>query len=82
MFAVFLCPKTTLILGEGRFNDCRHQTEPGCAVLAALADGSLAPEHGDRYLAKKRETSLRMINRGISWINGRGKSRLPCEASR
>ncbi|MEK5391515.1 GTPase RsgA [Margalitia sp. FSL K6-0131] len=28
-----------------RFNDCRHLTEPGCAVLAALANGSLAPEH-------------------------------------
>jgi ribosome biogenesis GTPase len=24
-----------------RFTDCRHETEPGCAILAALADGSL-----------------------------------------
>ncbi|MPZ90476.1 MAG: ribosome small subunit-dependent GTPase A [Actinobacteria bacterium] len=24
-----------------KFNDCRHETEPGCAVLAAIADGSL-----------------------------------------
>jgi ribosome biogenesis GTPase / thiamine phosphate phosphatase len=31
-----------------RFDDCRHQTEPGCAVLAALADGRLAP---DRFAA-------------------------------
>jgi ribosome biogenesis GTPase len=29
-----------------RFNDCAHGTEPGCAVRAALADGSLP---GDRY---------------------------------
>ncbi|OXS75031.1 ribosome small subunit-dependent GTPase A [Lysinibacillus sp. KCTC 33748] len=38
-----------------RFNDCRHQTEPGCAVLAALADGSLATEQWERYLVQMRE---------------------------
>ncbi|MCM3038091.1 ribosome small subunit-dependent GTPase A [Paenibacillus motobuensis] len=38
-----------------RFNDCRHQTEPGCAVLAALADGSLPREHWERYLTQKQE---------------------------
>ncbi|WP_309242006.1 GTPase RsgA [Paenibacillus sp. S150] len=27
-----------------RFTDCRHQAEPGCAVLAALADSSLPRE--------------------------------------
>ncbi len=27
-----------------RFGDCRHETEPGCAVLAAVAAGSLAPD--------------------------------------
>jgi ribosome biogenesis GTPase len=27
-----------------RFGDCRHLSEPGCAVSAALADGSLPPE--------------------------------------
>ncbi|MGE7694564.1 ribosome small subunit-dependent GTPase A [Lysinibacillus sp. NPDC094177] len=41
-----------------RFNDCRHQTEPGCAVLAALADRSLAPEHWERYLVQKRENKF------------------------
>ncbi|TVX93297.1 ribosome small subunit-dependent GTPase A [Paenibacillus agilis] len=41
-----------------RFNDCRHQTEPGCAVLAALTDGSLAPEHWERYLVQKRENKF------------------------
>lgn len=38
-----------------RFNDCRHQTEPGYAVLTALVDGSLAPEHWERLLVQKRE---------------------------
>lgn len=27
-----------------RFRDCRHETEPGCAVLEAAAAGRLAPE--------------------------------------
>lgn len=26
-----------------RFRDCRHETEPGCAVLAAVEDGALDP---------------------------------------
>lgn len=41
-----------------RFNDCRHQTEPGCAVLVALKDGSLAPENWERYLVQKRENKF------------------------
>lgn len=41
-----------------RFRDCHHQTEPGCAVLAALATGSLSPEHWERYLAQKRENKF------------------------
>jgi ribosome biogenesis GTPase len=34
-----------------RFNDCRHQTEPGCAIRAALADGRL---DGDRFAAFRK----------------------------
>ena len=30
-----------------RFNDCRHETEPGCAILAAIEEGALdAPRLG------------------------------------
>jgi len=39
-----------------RFSDCRHQTEPGCAVLAALDDGTLTREQWERYNAQKRES--------------------------
>jgi len=38
-----------------RFNDCQHTTEPGCAVLAVLSNGSLTHERWERYLAQKRE---------------------------
>ncbi len=29
-----------------RFSDCRHETEPGCAVRAALASGDALTRHG------------------------------------
>lgn len=32
-----------------RFKDCQHETEPGCAVLAAVEDGSVAPERLKRW---------------------------------
>ena len=34
-----------------RFNDCRHQTEPGCAIRAALATGEL---DADRFRAFRK----------------------------
>lgn len=41
-----------------RFSDCKHQTEPGCAVLAALADGSLPQKRWESYLTQKRENKF------------------------
>lgn len=38
-----------------RFKDCRHQTEPGCAVLTAIADGSLQLERWEQYVAQQHE---------------------------
>jgi ribosome biogenesis GTPase / thiamine phosphate phosphatase len=32
-----------------RFSDCRHETEPGCVILAALDSGALAPERWANY---------------------------------
>lgn len=32
-----------------RFNDCQHQTEPGCAVQAAVAEGRLDPSRLVRW---------------------------------
>jgi ribosome biogenesis GTPase / thiamine phosphate phosphatase len=32
-----------------RFNDCAHQGEPGCAVIAAIEAGTLAQERFDAY---------------------------------
>lgn len=38
-----------------RFQDCRHATEPGCAVQAALDDGTLAVERWTSYQKLQRE---------------------------
>jgi ribosome biogenesis GTPase len=32
------------LAADCRFADCRHESEPGCAVRAALADGRLSPD--------------------------------------
>jgi ribosome biogenesis GTPase len=41
-----------------RFSDCSHETEPGCAVLAALEDGRLSPEQWKQYKAQSRENAF------------------------
>ena len=33
-----------------RFRDCAHKSEPGCAVRAAIEDGSLSEERWGAYL--------------------------------
>jgi ribosome biogenesis GTPase len=38
-----------------RFNDCSHDTEPGCAVNAALASGELTQERYDSWRKLQRE---------------------------
>jgi len=38
-----------------RFSDCRHETEPGCAVRAALADGTIDAERLARWEKLRRE---------------------------
>lgn len=36
-------------LGQCRFNDCRHLSEPGCAVQAAVADGAILERRMQSY---------------------------------
>jgi ribosome biogenesis GTPase len=40
---------------ECRFADCAHESEPGCAVLAAIAEGRLAAERLESYRKLLRE---------------------------
>jgi ribosome biogenesis GTPase len=41
--------------GACRFRDCRHASEPGCAVRAAVDAGEIDAERVDRYLAMQLE---------------------------
>jgi ribosome biogenesis GTPase len=43
------------IAANCRFSDCNHDQEPGCAIRAALDDGSLAAERWQSYVKLQRE---------------------------
>lgn len=43
------------LAAQCRFDDCRHETEPGCAVRAALAGGALDPERWRSHGKLQRE---------------------------
>lgn len=43
---------------ECRYDDCTHEVEPGCAVLAAVESGELTEERYQSYLALKREAAF------------------------
>lgn len=40
-----------------RFNDCTHTKEEGCAILAALDDGTLSLERYQNYMKMKKEST-------------------------
>jgi ribosome biogenesis GTPase / thiamine phosphate phosphatase len=50
------------LAAECRFGDCRHRTEPGCAVLQALEDGRLP---ADRFAAWEK------LQRELAWAERR-----------
>lgn len=41
-----------------RFSDCTHAAEPGCAILAALADERLSAARWQSYLKLQRELAF------------------------
>jgi ribosome biogenesis GTPase len=43
------------LAAQCRFSDCAHRTEPGCAVQAAIEDGSLQFERWASYKKLQRE---------------------------
>jgi len=43
------------IVDQCRFSDCSHRHEPGCAVRAAVEDGTISPERYDSYLRLREE---------------------------
>ena len=41
--------------GRCKFTDCKHQSEPGCAIKEAIANGELSQERWNSYLNLKHE---------------------------
>ncbi len=56
-----------------RFRDCEHRTEPGCAVLEAVAGGALP---------QRRLDSWRKLQREARWIASRTDARIRAEEAR
>lgn len=48
-------PEIQLAAGGCRFRDCRHVAEPGCAVVAGVASGSIPKDRHERFLKISRE---------------------------
>ncbi len=48
----------TALVPNCRFGDCTHESEPGCAVQAALRSGALSAERWRAYLKLQRELAF------------------------
>ncbi|MBN1847972.1 MAG: ribosome small subunit-dependent GTPase A [Deltaproteobacteria bacterium] len=46
----------TLLAEQCRYSDCRHINEAGCAVLAALEDGTISEKRYRNYIKMKKES--------------------------
>jgi len=45
-------------IGRCKFSDCKHQSEPGCAIKKAIASGELSGERWNSYIRLKREAKF------------------------
>ena len=46
------------LLGQCRFSDCQHQSEPGCALRAAMEAGEVTAERYESYCKLQREIAF------------------------
>lgn len=62
-------------LGRCRFSDCKHETEPGCAIKAAIAAGELDISRWESYRKLKEEAvdKAEMLRRKNEWAKGVAK---------
>lgn len=42
-------PEIEAVAGSCKFRDCAHSSEPGCAIIAAIADGTVLQQRFDSY---------------------------------
>jgi ribosome biogenesis GTPase len=58
-----------------RFRDCTHAHEPGCAVQAAVANGTLEPERLARWRKLVEENAHNTPDKTASYTGARGRKR-------
>jgi len=51
-------PEISEIENDCRFRNCKHESEPGCAVQAAIASGAVDPERLKRFQKLVREDAM------------------------
>src|SRR5829696_3607595 len=51
----------TVLAADCRFRDCQHRTEPGCAVAAAIDDGSLDPARYNAWRKLQAEAHRQLL---------------------
>jgi ribosome biogenesis GTPase len=67
--------EVTALAEHCRFDDCRHESEPGCAVAAALADGMLSPRRLESWRKLRREVEVESARRSVRLAEAAGKRR-------
>lgn len=48
----------SVLEGQCRFRDCKHESEPGCAVTAAMAAGQVTPDRLKRFQKLRKEDAI------------------------
>jgi ribosome biogenesis GTPase len=61
----------TALTGKCRFNDCSHNSEQGCAVLAAVTEGALSEKRYQNYMKMIRES----LFNDMSYVEKRHKDK-------
>ena len=59
-----------------RFSDCRHETEPGCAIKAAIESGELSRERFELYKSLSQENTRNYAKKKeiAKWVKARKKA--------
>ncbi len=72
-----LFAEITELAARCRFRDCTHAHEPGCAVRAAVTEGSIDPQRLERWRLLQNETvqNDRTKPRGAGGQAGRGRGK-------
>jgi ribosome biogenesis GTPase len=79
-----MMPTVAEFAGSCKFANCNHGNEPGCAVQAALADGTLSPQEFGNYVRLQREVAFarRKLDQRLESAERKKWKRVAIEARR